>query len=256
MAYSNGMEISFHLGLVGTMFLTSSYQGLFDLAKQLLDPFHNENFWKGEDALVVNTLIAETNAGSMRWMNCLDEMPISYESTRKGSLDEFLLPEEGFSKEEADAAYEEQEDKKRQERNLRKKNALLRTDRFNMTEVRGDSESYEERLLKELEAVQEEFESTKLILNAPPGSDFVPGLDDKNETAAYDEANDETRAEKRKKDDVQVESGFESFMDAAEQEVEEKEKEILASSEGDDYALGRTMAKDHMTTVGDKFIAF
>ena len=96
MLFSKGVDVSFHLGICGSLMLTSSYQGLFDLAKQLLDPFHNENFWQGQDALVVNTLIAETNAGSMRWMYCLDEMPISYESIRKGKLDDFILPEEDF----------------------------------------------------------------------------------------------------------------------------------------------------------------
>ena len=44
MLFSKGMEISFHLGICGSLMLTSSYQGLYDLAKQLLDPFHNENF--------------------------------------------------------------------------------------------------------------------------------------------------------------------------------------------------------------------
>ena len=253
MAFSKDLNMSFHLGVFGMVLLTSSYQGLFDLAKQLLDPFHNENFWKGQDALVVDTLIAETNAGSMRWMFCLDEMPISYESIRKGSLDEFILPDEGFSKEDADAAYQEREEMKRREIEDGKKYAVLRSQRFNMT----DGETYEERLLKELEAVQEELESTKLILNAPPGSDFVPGLDDKNETVAYDSDIDKPSPEKRRRDEDVSETGFESFIDAAEGEKEEKEKELLGrSGRGELYVLGSKIATNHTTSVGDKFLNY
>lgn len=180
MFFSNGMSL--HLGVIGSVMLTSSYQGLFDLAKQLLDPFHNENFWKGEDALVVDTLIAETNAGSIRWMNCLDEMPISYENIRRGQIQDFILPDEGFSKEDADAANEERELRKKIKREERKRVALQERDR-NKT-VR---DIFVEQALEEVEAAYQELESTKLILEAPPGSDFVPGLDDKNETIAIAE---------------------------------------------------------------------
>ena len=163
--------------------LASAYQGLFDLAKQLLDPFHNENFWKGDDALVVETLVAETNAGSTRWMWCLDEMPISYSTIRTGLLEDFILPDEGFSKENADAANEERQEKERAEREERQKLALQQ---LSSVSEKSPQQLYAEVVAEDLVAAQEEFESTKLILNAPPGYDFVPGLDDKNETIIYD----------------------------------------------------------------------
>lgn len=40
MAFSSGL--SFQIGVLGSIFLTMTYQGLFDLAKRFLDPFHNE----------------------------------------------------------------------------------------------------------------------------------------------------------------------------------------------------------------------
>ena len=44
MALSTGM--AWHLCIAGTFLLTMFYQGLFDLAKQFLDPYDNENFGK------------------------------------------------------------------------------------------------------------------------------------------------------------------------------------------------------------------
>ncbi|KAL7564626.1 hypothetical protein ACA910_009316 [Epithemia clementina (nom. ined.)] len=85
------------LAVLGTGILTITYQGLFDLAKQFLDPYDNESFGKGEDPLVVDTLIAETNAGSIRWMNSLKEFPISSQRIQAGDLSEYLLPIRGFS---------------------------------------------------------------------------------------------------------------------------------------------------------------
>ena len=61
MGYASGMSPL--IAIIGTGLLTVSYQGLFDLAKQFLDPYDNESYGKGEDPLVVDTLIAETNAG-------------------------------------------------------------------------------------------------------------------------------------------------------------------------------------------------
>jgi hypothetical protein len=73
----------------------------FDLAKQLLDPYENENFGKGEDPFVVDTLIAETNAGSIRWMNGLDKFPIPNQYILDGNLSNYILPIQGYSAEEA-----------------------------------------------------------------------------------------------------------------------------------------------------------
>lgn len=105
MAYNSGM--SSFVTVLGTGLLTISYQGLFDLAKQFLDPYDNESYGKGEDPLVVDTLIAETNAGSIRWMYGLEEMPVPYQRLKDGELSEFLLPVRGFSVEELDQMEEE-----------------------------------------------------------------------------------------------------------------------------------------------------
>lgn len=89
------------------------------MAKQFLDPYDNENYGKGEDPLVVDTLIAETNAGSIRWMHGLDQMPISYQKIKDGDLSDALLPVRGYSVEELNLMMEEkkqlQEQREREE---------------------------------------------------------------------------------------------------------------------------------------------
>ena len=245
MALSEGMKLSFHLTLIGSAFLTCAYQGLFDLAKRFLDPFYNENFWNGEDALVVDTLIAETNAGSMRWMNCLEEMPISFQSFRSGKLDDHILPVEGFSKDDADTREAEQREKRRKEEQ--------QLDELQLTTIKEEEdmirEYYEEKIVEELEAAQEELETTKKILNAPPGSDFVPGVDDVdivdlssdpsssqlNDAEDLREASSNTKPKKKPKRDNTVPKTLGKFIDAVEGEYEEA-KEILEET----YILGMT----------------
>lgn len=95
MAFSTGMTP--FLGVVGTGLLTMFYQGLFDLAKQFLDPYDNENYGKGEDPLCVDTLIAETNAGSVRWLHGLDAQPFSSQRVKDGEMFDYLLPLRGHS---------------------------------------------------------------------------------------------------------------------------------------------------------------
>jgi Bestrophin, RFP-TM, chloride channel len=143
MAVSSGL--SFQMGVAGAMLLTTTYQGLFDLAKRFLDPFHNENFWRGDDPIMVSTLIAETNAGSMRWIYGLEDMPLSMSMIKSGNVDDFVLPEEGYTVEEVTAR--EQQQKK-------------------------------EEAIEDEGQLEVEFEEAKAILNAPPGYDFVPGIDD------------------------------------------------------------------------------
>jgi Bestrophin, RFP-TM, chloride channel len=138
MAYSAGM--SGFVCVIGTGLLTIGYQGLVrlhyiilplwwdrnedtirsnernpfyryiqaDLAKQFLDPYDNENYGKGEDPLVVDTLIAETNAGSTRWMDGLAEMPVASQKIRDGDLSEYILPRRGYTVEELQIILEEQ----------------------------------------------------------------------------------------------------------------------------------------------------
>jgi len=99
MAFSTGMSPL--LGVLGTGLLTMFYQGLFDLAKQFLDPYDNESYGKGEDPLCVDTLVAETNSGSVRWMNSFEFQPFSSQRLKDGELHlESLLPLRGFSVED------------------------------------------------------------------------------------------------------------------------------------------------------------
>lgn len=72
------------------------------MAKRFLDPFDNENFGKCEDPFVVDTLIAETNAGSVRWINGLEKFPIPNHLIQHGNLSSFILPLCGYTAEESD----------------------------------------------------------------------------------------------------------------------------------------------------------
>ena len=58
-----------------TFVLTLFFQGLMDLSKMFLDPFNNEGQGEDGDYLVVNTLIQESNAGSVRFQNVVKELP-------------------------------------------------------------------------------------------------------------------------------------------------------------------------------------
>mmetsp|Transcript_8105 Transcript_8105/g.12206 ORF Transcript_8105/g.12206 Transcript_8105/m.12206 type:complete len:628 (-) Transcript_8105:2024-3907(-) len=95
MALSTGMTP--FLSVLGTGLLTMFYQGLFNLAKQFLDPYDNESYGKGEDPLCIDTLIAESNAGSVRWMNGLAEFPIPLDKINNGDLLEYQLPMRGWT---------------------------------------------------------------------------------------------------------------------------------------------------------------
>ena len=145
MAFSTGMTP--FLGVVGTGLLTMFYQGLFDLAKQFLDPYDNENYGKGEDPLCVDTLIAETNAGSVRWLHGLDAQPFSSQRVKDGEMFDYLLPLRGHSVSEL----EEIEVEKEAER-LRKE--------------KQNEDGREEKL-------EREFIETEAILNAAPGAQGV-----------------------------------------------------------------------------------
>ena len=47
--------------------LTLFYQGLYDLGKHFLDPFDNEGTSTVTDPMNLDTMICETNGGSVRW---------------------------------------------------------------------------------------------------------------------------------------------------------------------------------------------
>uniref|UniRef100_A0A6T8HW31 Uncharacterized protein n=1 Tax=Proboscia inermis TaxID=420281 RepID=A0A6T8HW31_9STRA len=169
MAITSGL--SFQIGVLGVIFLTLTYQGLFDLAKRFLDPFHNESFWSGFDPIRVDTLIAETNAGSLRWMYGLDDTPIPLNIMQGGGdkLDPFVLPDEGISVEdvsEMDAIEEAEKASADMEFSEQVVGPLTRVV-IEDDMVEAEQQTY-----------QDEFEETQAIMSAPPGADFVPGLDD------------------------------------------------------------------------------
>jgi len=112
MAFSSNMSPI--LGILGTGLLTMTYQGLFDLAKQFLDPYDNENYGKGEDPLCVDTLVAETNSGSVRWLSGFNEMPFNSQRIVNGELFEYQLPIRGYSVEDLESMEEEKRQKERE----------------------------------------------------------------------------------------------------------------------------------------------
>ena len=115
MALSTGM--AWYIGILGSGLLTMFYQGLFDLAKQFLDPYDNENYGKGDDPLVIDTLIAETNAGSVRWLNSFVQQPWSKQRLKDGELYDSMLPQRGYSTEEL-MEKEAEEERERQEKEM------------------------------------------------------------------------------------------------------------------------------------------
>eukprot|EP00590_Aulacoseira_subarctica_P006176 CAMPEP_0172420798 /NCGR_PEP_ID=MMETSP1064-20121228/7132_1 /TAXON_ID=202472 /ORGANISM="Aulacoseira subarctica , Strain CCAP 1002/5" /LENGTH=788 /DNA_ID=CAMNT_0013160915 /DNA_START=287 /DNA_END=2653 /DNA_ORIENTATION=+ len=113
------------LSVVGTGLMTMFYQGLFDLAKQFLDPYDNENYGKGDDPLCVDTLVAETNAGSLRWMYGFEDQPFDSDRLREGEMSDLILPAKGYStavlleREKEVDTNKEREEKERKEREAR-----------------------------------------------------------------------------------------------------------------------------------------
>jgi hypothetical protein len=218
-------DLPLFLGLIGTGLLTICYQGLFDLAKQFLDPFHNENFWAGDDPLMVDTLIAETNALSLRWMYGLDEMPVPYHCYQEGgNFQDFILPDEGYTLKEVEQMEEER---------IRQASAESES-----IEALPDKE-YEEKVALIKAEKERELEETKLILKAPPGADFVPGLDDDEDDDEDDDDGEsfmDVVTEPRSvfsssRNDTSTTDGmqnFENFLEAVEDEIEEaRESEQL-----------------------------
>ena len=107
MAFSSNMSPT--IGVLGCGLLTMFYQGLVDLAKQFLDPYDNENYGRGYDPICVDTLIAETNAGSVRWMNAFEFQPWSARGIRHGNMNNVILPIRGYSLKELQAIKDEEQ---------------------------------------------------------------------------------------------------------------------------------------------------
>eukprot|EP00566_Odontella_aurita_P004178 CAMPEP_0113542620 /NCGR_PEP_ID=MMETSP0015_2-20120614/9711_1 /TAXON_ID=2838 /ORGANISM="Odontella" /LENGTH=1232 /DNA_ID=CAMNT_0000442703 /DNA_START=10 /DNA_END=3708 /DNA_ORIENTATION=+ /assembly_acc=CAM_ASM_000160 len=153
MAFSTGMTPM--LGVIGTGLLTIFYQGLFDLAKQFLDPYDNENYGKGEDPLCVDTLIAETNSGSVRWMHSFEEQPFSSQRLQDGELFNSLLPQRGFSV----AELIEREEREEAER-IKKEQEREEAERLKQEQEREEAE----RLKKEQEEAEMGLSANETIV--------------------------------------------------------------------------------------------
>eukprot|EP00536_Pseudo-nitzschia_multiseries_P006380 jgi/Psemu1/324327/estExt_fgenesh1_pg.C_1340022 len=172
MAFTTGMSPL--LVIFGTGLLTISYQGLFDLAKQFLDPYDNENYGRGDDPLCVDTLIAETNAGSIRWLYGFEELPYSPQRLKDGELYEYLLPVRGYSVEELDQMEKEQIKREKQLEEQRKR------------EEEEAAAAEEERLRKEAEEILEadiEEEEQETIEHEHEEEDELERLVEKEEEA-------------------------------------------------------------------------
>jgi len=153
MALSTGM--AWYISILGTGLLTMFYQGLFDLAKQFLDPYDNENYGKGDDPLVIDTLIAETNAGSVRWMNSFQQQPWNRQSLNDGELYDSLLPLRGYSVEDL-AERETQEENERLEREAVKEEKKRR-------EEEKDRRRAEELLQRHVETIEAEAAPPSIV---------------------------------------------------------------------------------------------
>ena len=61
------------LTLLLSPILVVFYRGFLQLSKSLLDPFGNED--SIDENFNIHTLICETNAGAVRWMDAAEELP-------------------------------------------------------------------------------------------------------------------------------------------------------------------------------------
>ena len=187
MAFSTGM--SPFLVIAGTGLLSISYQGLFDLAKQFLDPYDNENYGKGEDPLSVDTLIAETNAGSVRWWFGFEEMPFNSQLLRDGELYDSLLPVRGYSVQDLAEMEEErikQEKLKEEEEQREEEERLKREEKEKEEMLNEQKEELEEPLTLEQEVISE---SNETIVSDGIDDVAIPIMDKtvSNETVPTDE---------------------------------------------------------------------
>jgi len=214
MAFTTGMSPI--LVIFGTGLLTISYQGLFDLAKQFLDPYDNENYGRGEDPLCVDTLIAETNAGSIRWLYGFEELPYSAQRLKDGELYEYLLPVRGYSVEELDQMEKEQLEREKQLEEQRKREE---------EEAAAEEEQQQQRLRKEAE---------EKLATATTDIDIDMDIDDeerKRETTVVHERKDED-------DDMDMDMDKDRLV----VDTEEKDAEIAAATESGKMATVEPVA--------------
>jgi len=185
MAFSTGTSPL--LVVVGTGLLTMSYQGLFDLAKQFLDPYDNESYGRGEDPLCVDTLIAETNAGSIRWLYGFEELPFSAQRLADGELYEYLLPVRGYSIKELEQMEEEKVEREKQLEEHRKREEsetaatslegqkeMEEAEIYEMTEAKDVNN--EKEINSKIDSERSPPKSETIIITRIPSSDVTTGI--------------------------------------------------------------------------------
>ena len=118
-----------------------------------------ENYGKGDDPLCVDTLVAETNAGSVRWMNGFEEQPFSSQRLRDGEMFDYLLPVRGYS---VDELLQMEEERLQKEKELQEKREKEEKERIK----REEEEAAEaERLRLEEEKAAEAVAANATLSN-------------------------------------------------------------------------------------------
>lgn len=148
------------------------FAGLFDLAKQFLDPYDNENYGKGDDPMIVDTLIAETNAGSVRWINSFHMQPWSRKLLDDGELYDSLLPLRGYSVEELEEK-EAQEEMERMEKELARQEKKMREEELSRQNAEELLRGYVKSSNRSSSVVGEKFNGTAFL--TPEGEMLMNG---------------------------------------------------------------------------------
>lgn len=167
----------------------------------------------------MDTLIAETNSGSLRWMYGLEDMPIPLKIIEEGgsNLDLFVLPDEGISVEEV-AQMEAMEEAEKASSSLGGifSEQIVGVGPRTSIIVEGDTVEDEQQ------TYQEEFEETQAIMSAPPGSVFVPGIDDVDEegcTTGSDDDEDDCEPKPNEGEDF-GEMAYDQYLETLNEEYE------------------------------------
>ena len=116
----------------------------------------------------------------------LEDMPITLQIIEEGgsNLDLFVLPDEGISVEEV-AQMEAMEEAEKASSSSRANFSEQIVGPRTRIIVEGDTVEDEQQ------TYQEEFEETQAIMSAPPGSVFVPGIDDVDEEGCFTDPDDD-----------------------------------------------------------------
>jgi len=186
MAFTSS-KMSPWLGIFSTGLLTIFYQGLFDLAKQFLDPYDNENYGQGDDPLCVDTLVAETNAGSVRWLRGVAEVPFNKDKLKEGEMKEYLLPLRGYSVEKLmEMEEEERLERERKEEEDRQKQELLEKQRIEEEKaLLAEALEEEERLKHKNSTLINELEKNPLLNTSASASSLFNSSIVSNSTIAF-----------------------------------------------------------------------